>query len=56
MRHANIDTTLKYYVAQDAADVADELWAGWGTTASNIPASANILGNNSPKNAKITEK
>ncbi len=26
MRHASIETTLKYYVAQDADDVADELW------------------------------
>jgi integrase len=30
MRHADIGTTMKYYVAQDAADVADELWAGFG--------------------------
>ena len=27
MRHSAIETTLKYYVAQDAADVSDELWA-----------------------------
>ena len=27
MRHKSIETTLKYYVAQDADDVADELWA-----------------------------
>ena len=27
MRHKSIDTTLKYYVALDADDVADELWA-----------------------------
>jgi integrase len=26
MRHRSIDTTLKYYVAQDADDVGDELW------------------------------
>ena len=26
MRHKSIETTLKYYVAQDADDVADELW------------------------------
>jgi integrase len=26
MRQASIETTLKYYVAQDADDVADELW------------------------------
>ena len=28
MRHASIDTTLRYYVRQDADDVAEELWAG----------------------------
>lgn len=27
MRHRSIETTLKYYVAQDADEVADELWA-----------------------------
>jgi len=26
MRHRSIETTLKYYVAQNADDVADELW------------------------------
>jgi integrase len=26
MRHASIDTTLRYYVDQDADDVAEELW------------------------------
>lgn len=26
MRHRSIETTLKYYVAQDADDVGDELW------------------------------
>ena len=30
MRHADINTTMRYYVHQDAADVADELWAGFG--------------------------
>ena len=29
MRHKSIETTLKYYVAQDADDVADELWKGY---------------------------
>lgn len=28
MRHASIETTLRYYVEQDADDVAEELWAG----------------------------
>jgi hypothetical protein len=26
MRHRSIETTLKYYVEQDADEVADELW------------------------------
>ena len=26
MRHKSIETTMKYYVAQDADEVADELW------------------------------
>jgi integrase len=30
MRHKSIETTMKYYVHQDADDVADELWAEYG--------------------------
>jgi integrase len=30
MRHQSIDTTLKYYVAQDADEIADELWQEYG--------------------------
>ena len=29
MRHESIETTMKYYVDQDADDVADELWAAY---------------------------
>jgi integrase len=54
MRHADISTTLKYYVAQDAADVADELWAGWGAMTSNTPAVGNTLGNTIPETVEIT--
>jgi integrase len=32
MRHKSIETTLKYYVAQDADEVADELWQGYRPT------------------------
>jgi integrase len=39
MRHSSIDTTLRYYVDQDADDVAGELCAGFG----------NSFGNRSPK-------
>jgi integrase len=49
MRHKSIETTLKYYVDQDADDVADELWKvhrGLGNT----------LGNTPPKSAQKAEK
>jgi hypothetical protein len=42
MRHADIGTTIKYYVAQDAADVADELWASFGQQAKVYNTSYNI--------------
>ena len=35
MRHANIATTMGYYVALDAGDVADDLWAKFGATYNN---------------------
>lgn len=35
MRHESIETTLKYYVDQDADDVAAELWATTGNTFGN---------------------
>jgi integrase len=41
MRHKSIETTLKYYVDQDADDVADELWkahSGLGNTFGNTPS------------------
>jgi hypothetical protein len=33
MRHQSIETTLKYYVEQDADDVADELWRNFSADA-----------------------
>jgi integrase len=53
MRHADISTTLKYYVAQDAADVADELWAGWGATVGKTPAIGNTVGNSRHQEAEV---
>jgi hypothetical protein len=50
MRHANIATTMGYYVALDSADVADDLWTRFGTTEDNIS------GNSSPETSKETEK
>ena len=34
MRHRHIETTMKYYVDQDADDVAAQLWATFGSTES----------------------
>jgi integrase len=43
MRHADIATTMRYYVTMDADTVADELWGkNWGT--------GNTSGNNGQKN------
>ena len=56
MRHADIATTLRYYVAQNAADVADELWVGWGGNDVNTLASGNTVGNTGPEKADITGK
>lgn len=33
MRHRSIETTMKYYVSQNSDDIADELWAEYGTSA-----------------------
>jgi integrase len=38
MRHASINTTMTYYVALDADEVADELWAGWGKESAGVSA------------------
>ncbi len=45
MRHSSIETTLRYYVAQDADDVADELWLNWGNNTPKTESSANEFGN-----------
>jgi len=45
MRHSAIQTTMGYYVDLDAADVADQLWAGWGANGGSTPAAGNTLGN-----------
>ena len=48
MRHAQIATTMKYYVTMDADSVADELWGRkW--------EAGNTFGNNCPKQAPETE-
>ena len=37
MRHRSIETTMKYYVDQDADDVADQLWSLYETGSSAAP-------------------
>ncbi len=48
MRHAEIATTMKYYVTMDADAVADEVWGRkW--------EASNTFGNNSPESALESE-
>jgi integrase len=51
MRHKDIGTTLKYYVDQDAEDIAADLWAAYRK--SNTPAEGNNSGNSTPQNPVI---
>jgi integrase len=51
MRHRSINTTLKYYVALEADDVAADLWAQHGPD-----ASGNKSGNKRPESAPADEK
>ena len=44
-RHANIATTMSYYVNLTADEIAADLWADHGAT------QGNISGNSSPKQA-----
>ncbi|MCX7429206.1 MAG: tyrosine-type recombinase/integrase [Planctomycetia bacterium] len=49
MRHTSIETTLRYYVDQDADDVASELWATWGSDREISPKQfGNTRGNTQP--------
>ena len=41
MRHDAIETTLRYYVAQDANDVAKELWREFGNINTSINSCQN---------------
>jgi len=50
MRHAEIQTTMGYYVALSAGEVADELWQKWGKEPA-AGESGNTSGNNGPESA-----
>ena len=52
MRHSSIETTMSYYVDLDAAEVADQLWAGFGPKTGNGLQNGNTCGNTGPKTPK----
>ena len=47
----NMLPKVPYYVDLDSAEVADQLWANWGATASNAQAQGNTLGNTNTNGA-----
>lgn len=49
MRHKSIDTTMKFYVGQNAEKTADALWLAYAQL--READSGNILGNSGPKSA-----
>ena len=54
MRHAEIATTMKYYVTMDSDSVADEVW-GRDWDGGNTLRAGNTFGNNRPQQAPETE-
>ena len=58
IRHAEIATTMKYYVTMDADSVTDELWGKDGDSGNSklpVAESGNTLGNTSPSNGQKME-
>ena len=55
MRHANIATTMGYYVALDSADVADDLWSKFQTVEGETPSPYNTPYNKRPQQAPEAE-
>ena len=45
MRHADISTTMGFYVDLDADEMAGDLWTKYGTKAGNTPTVGNTSGN-----------
>jgi integrase len=52
MRHSSIETTMAYYVDLDAAEVADQLWAGFDPQADNKKETYNTSYNTRPESSK----
>jgi len=52
MRHANIQTTMRYYVGLEAESTAEALWSAYDRGENgNAPAFGNIRGNTAPNGA-----
>jgi integrase len=55
MRHANVQTTMQYYVDLDVDEMADDLWAKHPATPSPAADQSNILGNIGPESGEPAE-
>ena len=55
MRHANIQTTMGYYVDLDVDEMAEELWANHRPATTENAAPGNTFGNNAPDSARNEE-
>lgn len=56
MRHANVITTMTFYVDLDADEMADRLWASHrGEDEGKTAGKGNILGNMDPKSEEPEE-
>jgi integrase len=55
MRHANVQTTMQFYVDLDVDEMADDLWAKHPATAEPAPAQGNISGNIGPETTEPAE-
>ena len=52
MRHANVQTTMQYYVDLDVDELADALWAKHPATPAETDALGNTFGNIDPESAE----
>jgi hypothetical protein len=55
MRHANVQTTMQYYVDLNVDEVADSLWANHSATHAEKELSGNTFGNNGQNSQEAGE-
>ena len=55
MRHANVQTTMQYYVDLDVDEMADDLWAKHPATPAAVSVPGNIPGNIDPESGEAAE-